>query len=90
MKVRWILLLGLFVSTFAMAFDTYRFGSRLLRIGDSAVVLIQLAGEPPYKETIETGRSGFIGERWQYRLDGKTITFTIVAGKVARIEELRD
>lgn len=28
------------------------------------------------------------GERWQYRRDGHTITFTIVGGRVAHIEDV--
>ena len=90
MKLRWMLLALLAFATLAHAFDTYRIGSRLIRIGDSASELIALIGEPVYKETIETRAAGFIGERWQYRLDGKTVMFTIRAGRVDRIEEIRD
>jgi len=90
MRFRWMLLALFAFATAAHAFDTYRIGSRLIRIGDSASELIALAGEPIYKEPIETRGAGFLGERWQYRLDGKTIMFTIRAGRVDRIEEIRD
>ncbi len=90
MKIRWILLLCLLFSTLALAFDTYRVGSRLIRVGDSASVLVERVGQPGYKQPIETPKGGFVGERWQYRLDGKSITFTIQAGKITAIDEVRD
>lgn len=77
MKIRWILLLGLLFSTVALAFDTYRVGSRLIHVGDGASVLVELVGQPGYKQPIETRNGGFVGERWQYRLDGQSVTFTI-------------
>jgi hypothetical protein len=74
----------------AHAFDTYRIGSRLIRIGDSVSELVALIGAPLYKEPIETGRGGFIGERWQYRLDNKAVQFTIRGGRIEHIDEIRD
>jgi len=90
MKLRWLLLMTLAFSTLAHAFDTYRVGSRLIHVGDSASELVALIGEPVYKEPIETGRGGYVGERWQYNLDGKTVSFTIRGGRVDRIEEIHD
>ena len=78
------------MSTAAHAFDTYRVGSRLIRTGDSVSELVALIGAPLYKETIETRHGGFVGERWQYRLDGKAVTFTIRDGRIVHIEEIRD
>lgn len=89
MNVRWILLLGLLSSTLAFAFDTYRVGSRLIRTGDAVSTLVGLVGQPVYKEPIETSRGAFVGERWQYQLDRKSVTFTIKDGKIAAIEEVR-
>ncbi|HEY6986459.1 MAG TPA: DUF2845 domain-containing protein [Rhodanobacteraceae bacterium] len=90
MRLRWILLLGLVLSAPVLAFDTYRVGSQLIRTGDSVSELLDLLGNPVYKETIETGRGGFVGERWQYRLDGKAVTFTIRDGRIVHIDEIRD
>ncbi len=90
MKWRGWLMLGLAFAMPAFAFDTYRVGSQLIRTGDSVSELIDLLGEPIYKAPIETGRGGFIGERWQYRLDGKAVTFTIRGGKIDHIDEVRD
>jgi hypothetical protein len=40
--------------------------------------LIELAGEPSYKEPIETKCGGHDGERWQYAQDGGlVVTFVI-------------
>lgn len=90
MKRIGMVLLGLAVSTCALAFDTYRVGARLVRVGDGASRLAEVVGEPAHKEPLETRAGGFIGERWQYRRDGKTVTFTIRDGKIAAIEEVRD
>jgi len=91
MKVRSIVLLAcLALPLLAHAFDTYRVGTRLIRIGDSVSELVALIGEPIYKAPIETGRGGFIGERWQYRLDNKAVQFIIRGGRIERIEEIRD
>lgn len=62
----------------------------MIRVGDTVSALVELIGQPAYKEPIETSRGGFVGERWQYRRDGKSVTFTINDGKIAAIEEVRD
>ena len=90
MRLRWTMLLCLAFSTAAPAFDTYRIGSQLIHTGDSATELLDVLGNPVYKEPIETGRGGFVGERWQYRLDGKAVTFTIRDGRIVHIDEIRD
>ena len=90
MKIRFVLILCLALPLLAHAFDTYRVGSRLIRIGDSVSELVSMIGQPLYKESIETGRGGFVGERWQYRLDNKAVTFTIRGGRIERIDEIRD
>jgi len=90
MKLRWIFLLCFALPALAHAFDTYRVGSRLIHTGDSASELLALLGQPGYKEPIETRAAGLLGERWQYQLDGKTVMFTIRAGRVSHIDEIRD
>ncbi|WP_368565881.1 DUF2845 domain-containing protein [Pseudoxanthomonas sp. UTMC 1351] len=69
--------------------DSIRFGDRLLTDGDSAAKVKQVAGEPDAVEQIENEYGATRGQRWQYYRDGKTITFTIVNGKVTTISETR-
>jgi|KBSMisStandDraft_5_1062788.scaffolds.fasta_scaffold78781_3 hypothetical protein len=90
MKLRWLLLVLLAFATLAQAFDTYRVGSRLIRVGDSVSELIDLLGEPIYKEQVTTRFGGYVADKWQYRLDGKAVQFTISGGRIQRIEEIRD
>jgi len=90
MKRRWLLLVLLAFATLAQAFDTYRVGSRLIRVGDSVSELIDLLGEPIYKEQVTTRFGGYVADRWQYRLDGKAVQFTISGGRIRQIDEIRD
>ena len=72
------------------AADTFRFGNRLVEVGDSAAKLVEVAGSPAYKEPIESKEGGHQGERWQYTLNGNSVTFVIKDSKVASIEQNRD
>jgi len=90
MKLRWLLLLLLAFGTLAHAFDTYRIGSRLIRVVDSVSELVELLGEPLYREQVTTRFGGYVADKWQYRLDGKAVQFTISGGRIQRIEEIRD
>lgn len=85
-----ILAAGLLMAGLAVAADTYRSGSRVITVGDSAAKLAQIVGDPAIKVPIETKEGGYQGERWQYSLDGKTVTFEIRDSKVASIDERRD
>lgn len=69
----------------AHAGSTFRVGNRVLTVGDSAVFTRSLLGEPSYKEPIEDGYGAWRGERWQYEVDGRMVTVTIVAGRVGDI-----
>lgn len=69
--------------------DSIRFGDKLLTDGDSAAKVKQVAGDPDAIEPIQNKFGATLGERWQYYRDGKTITFTIVQGKVTAIVETR-
>jgi hypothetical protein len=71
----------------AHALDTYRFGSRLVEVGDSVGKLVELAGQPAYKEPIETPQGGREGERWQYAQGNVTVTFVIKESRIAAIEQ---
>lgn len=85
-----ILAAGLLAAGLAVAADTYRSGTRVITVGDSAAKLSQIVGTPTFKEPIESKEGGREGERWQYALDGKTVTFEIRNGTVAAIAERRD
>jgi hypothetical protein len=71
----------------AFASDMFRFGSRLVVVGDPVTKLIDLAGEPLYKEPIQNEYGAFEGERWQYKIDGAVVTFIIRNAKVNRIDQ---
>jgi hypothetical protein len=77
-------------ATLAHALDTYRVGSHLVSIGDSVSALVDALGEPLYKEPVESRYGNSIADRWQYRLNGKAVQFTIRGGRIEYIEEIRD
>ena len=85
-----LLAAGLLVAGQSFAADTYRSGTRVITVGDSAAKLSQIVGSPSFKEPIETKEGGREGERWQYALDGKTVTFEIRNGSITAIDERRD
>jgi hypothetical protein len=86
MQLRTFLFL-LAVCPLANAADIYRFGSSTIEVGDSVAKLMEVAGPPLFKESIETPHGGLDGERWQYRQDKTVIQFTLKEGKIASIEE---
>jgi hypothetical protein len=88
--LRCLLLAMLVVTVNAYAADTFRFGSRLVEVGDSAAKLIEVGGSPAYKEPIESKEGGREGERWQYSQAGGSVTFVIKDGKIASIEQKHD
>lgn len=72
----------------AHASSTYRVGSEVLTVGDSAVRAMQLLGTPDFKEPVESEYGGHQGERWQYQRDNDHIvTVTIIDGKVSEIAD---
>ena len=71
----------------AFASDMFRFGSRLLVVGDPVTKLIDLAGDPLYKEPIQNEFGAYEGERWQYKIEGTVVTFVIRDAKVNRIDQ---
>jgi hypothetical protein len=88
--LRYSLACALLVSIQAYATDTYRIGNRVVEVGDSAGKLAEIAGTPLFKEPIESKQGGHEGERWQYRLDGSTVTFVVREGKIISIEQTHD
>lgn len=70
------------------ASETLRIGQQVLSVGDTAAYTLELLGTPIYKERMENEFGAFKGERWQFsRDDGHVVTVTIIAGKVASIED---
>ncbi|WP_114239003.1 DUF2845 domain-containing protein [Dyella sp. C9] len=85
---RYLVILLLTLSLAAHAASTYRVGSEVLTVGDSAARAIQLLGKPDYKEPVESDFGGYQGERWQYVQDsGRILIITILGGKVADIQD---
>lgn len=78
---------ALLCASSAHALDTYRFGNRLVEVGDAVSKLVELAGQPAYKEPIETKHGGREGERWQYNDGTVTVTFVIKESRIAAIEQ---
>lgn len=85
---RLLILALLAISVSAHAGSTYRVGSEVLTIGDSAVRAMQLMGKPDFKEPVQSDFGGYQGERWQYlRDDGRVVVITILNGKIADIAD---
>ncbi|WP_267224733.1 DUF2845 domain-containing protein [Dyella silvae] len=85
---RYLAIALLSLSLAAHAASTYRVGSEVLTVGDSAARAMQLMGTPDFKEPVESDLGGYKGERWQYAKDnGHIVIITILDGKVAEIED---
>jgi hypothetical protein len=78
---------GLLLGFAVQASETLRVDNQVLSVGDSAVRAIDLLGKPAYQEPVETGHGGYLGQRWQYSLEGRVVTVVIVDGKVADITD---
>ncbi len=74
----------------AHAGETLRVGQQVLSVGDTATHVVALLGTPSYKEPVENKFGAHLGERWQYARDkGHVVVVTIIAGKVADIDDRR-
>lgn len=84
----------LLASTASFAETSLRVGSKVLTIGDSAVRVQELMGEPAIRAFTQSQSGGLpnnqlaAGEQWQYAQDGKTVVITIVGGRVVNIETI--
>jgi hypothetical protein len=85
-----LLLVLLLLSLSAHAGNTYRIGTQVLTVGDSAARAVELLGQPAYREPIENAYGAYRGERWQFAADGITVVVTIYQGRVASIDELHN
>lgn len=82
-------LVGLMLaSTAGHAAESYAFGNRVLIVGEGVGKLVELAGAPLHKELIENEEGARIGERWEYRIGGKTLLVTLQDGKVQQFDEI--
>ncbi|KLD62752.1 DUF2845 domain-containing protein [Dyella japonica] len=85
---RYLFIALLLLSATATAADTYRVGSEVLTVGDSAARAMQMMGKPDFKEPVQSDFGGYQGERWQYmRDDGRVVIITILNGKVSDIAD---
>jgi hypothetical protein len=81
------MLFVLSLCSIAHALDTYRIGSKLVVVGDPVMKLVDLAGDPVFKEPIQDEYGAYQGERWQYKIDEHYVTFIIRNAKVSSIQE---
>lgn len=76
-------------SAAAMAADTYRFGGGVVSTGDSVAALVKRAGQPSRIVQLENSYGAAVGERWDYFIDGKLVSFEISGGRIIAITETR-
>ena len=65
-----------------MIFRALVFGTRLIRHGDRADVLLKATPSQPCREAASDD-----GERWRYSETGITTTFTVHAQRIVSIEQ---
>ena len=68
---------------------TYATGAHVISVGDSMARVIEFMGDPASKEDVQNKYGAHLATNWFYTVDGKTVRFLIVNGKVATIEEIR-
>lgn len=83
------LVIALLSLSFVAHADTYRFGNGIVTTGDSVAALVKRAGQPSRIVTLENRYGAAVGERWDYYIDGKLVSFYISDGKVESISETR-
>lgn len=89
-KTLFILLLFLAVPLqTAIAFDSYRAGSHVIRTNDAVAMLEEYMGQPDRKEPVENWLGAHIGDYYFYQVDSKTVRFLIRDGLVVEIQEFR-
>jgi uncharacterized protein YaeQ len=91
---RYLALILLLISVSAHTSDSLRVDNKVLTVGDSAVRVLQLMGQPTIR-AFQDAQVGALprnqlapGELWQYERPGMTIIVTIVGGRVAKFETL--
>lgn len=92
MHIRSLVLAALLLSTLATvttvhAAETWRFGNRVIVVGDSIATLRQVAGAPDRIVTLENHLGAAVGERWEYFLPGgRMVAFVIHRGAIQAID----
>ena len=86
---RLVLTLALCCICAAAHADMYRFRDGVVTDGDSVAALIKRAGQPNRIVQLENRYGAAIGERWDYYIDDKLVSFEIYDGKVHSITEAR-
>lgn len=76
------------LSAVALA-DSYRFSGGLVMDGDSVATLIKRAGQPSRIVPLENKFGANVGERWDYYIDDKLVSFYVSGGRVTSISESR-
>ena len=87
-KLRWIVALlcfALLTPTLSIG-QNIRCGSKIVRVGDPTIELLQKCGEPELRELIKT--DGFIIEKWTYNCGAARFMriLTLRGGVVQKIE----
>lgn len=92
--IRYLIFALLLASVTAHAATSLRVDNKVLTIGDSAVRVIQLMGEPTMRALLHRSSNGLPdnqlapAEQWQYAQNGKTIVITMVGGRATNFETL--
>jgi hypothetical protein len=86
---RILLGLALVIACAAAHADSYRFSGGLVMDGDSVATLIKHAGQPSRIVQLENRFGAAVGERWDYYIDDKLVSFYITGGRVTSISEAR-
>lgn len=73
----------------AIAADTYACGQRVVSVGDSTAALRSRCGEPDRIVQLVNVYGAGTGQRWEYDRRNATVLFTISAGRVTAIDEVR-
>lgn len=85
-----LLILLMTFSLASQAGQTLRVGQQVLTVGDTVTHAIALLGTPDYKAPVQNKFGAYLGERWQYARDnGHVLVVTIIAGKIAYIDDRR-
>ena len=82
------LIIALLLSFSALAeYDTIAINGKVIATGDRAARLRDVAGEPDYVSEIRDGYGHKIGETWEYKINGRYVTFDIYGGEIAEISD---
>ena len=86
---RFLLAVCLVLVMGAASADTFRFAGGVVSVGDSVAALLQRAGPPTRTLRLENDEGAAIGERWDYFIGSKLVSFEISGGVVLTINESR-